>query len=73
MTNHEEERERCMEISRKRGDFEVGDDGYYYYWPANADGALAPYHLRWLADELDKMNAGWDKIVRDDLSRTVQE
>lgn len=63
----EQERERRMQISRDRGDFVMGDDGYYVYWPDDGPsgrGALGPHHLRWLADELDKMNAPWDSVVQ---------
>lgn len=63
----DKERIRCMAMSRDRGDFVLGDDGYYVYWPKGyAGGALAPHHLRWLADELDKMNAEWDAKVQSD-------
>lgn len=64
-TDVDEERARCMEISRTRGDFVCGDDGYYVYWPKGCGhGSLAPHHLRWLAAELDAMNAAHDVEVR---------
>lgn len=66
--SHEDERHRCMWISHSRGDFVCGDDGYYVYWPSKNDGALAPHQLRWLADELDAMNAVWHAIVQNDPS-----
>jgi hypothetical protein len=63
----EQERERCMSMSREWGDFVCGEDGYYVYWPSDARsrGSLGPHHLRWLADELDKMNADWDRQVQE--------
>jgi len=65
--NNEDERERCMKISRERGDFVQGDDGYVVYWPNREfTGALAAHHLRWLADELDELNKAWDEIVQND-------
>lgn len=61
----DEERDRCMVLSHKRGDFVCGDDGYYVYWPKGCGhGGLAPRHLRWLAAELDAMNAAYDAEVR---------
>jgi hypothetical protein len=66
MDENERERIRCMAMSRDRGDFVVGDDGYYVFWPEAGHGALAPHHLRWLADELDKMNADWHATVQND-------
>lgn len=63
------ERDRCMAISKERGDFVCGDDGYFVYWPTgNRHGALDAIHLRWLAEELDKMNAAWDAQVQSDPS-----
>ncbi len=57
-----------MRISAGRGDFVCGEDGYYVFWPKEVHGALAPHHLRWLADELDHMNAPWDDHVQKDPS-----
>lgn len=46
-----------------------GDDGYYVYWPTGRSvGALTATHLRWLADELDRINKEWDDIVQNDPS-----
>lgn len=60
----DEERDRCMVLSRKMGDFVCGNDGYYLYWPKGYGGGLAARHLRWLAAELDAMNAAHDAEVR---------
>jgi len=35
-------------------------DGFYYYGP-RGPGQLSPHELRWIADELDRMNAPWEK------------
>lgn len=65
MDTLEKDRQRCMDISRERGDFVMGDDGYYVFWPKeHTMGALASYHLRWLADELDRINKPWDDQVQ---------
>lgn len=68
MSDHFFERRRCMQISEERGDFVLGDDGYYVYWPSKSDGALAPHHLRWLADELDHKNKDWHATVQRELT-----
>jgi hypothetical protein len=47
------------------GDFLMSPDGYYDWWPeSDRDGSLPSYVLRMLADELDKLNADWDKQVQ---------
>jgi hypothetical protein len=54
----EETRVRCMKMSHDRRDFTALEDGFYRYWPKRDSlGAIAAHELRWLADELDKMNA----------------
>ncbi len=68
MSKHEEERQRCMKISHERGDFVCGDDGDYVVWPDGKDGAMSPHHLRWIADELDRLNKEWDDIVQKEFS-----
>ncbi len=62
------EKHRCLWLSHSRGDFVRGDDGYYVYWPTSEAnrGSLAAHHLRWLAEELDSLNAAWDAIVQND-------
>jgi hypothetical protein len=65
-------------LATERGEFVVGDDGYYVYWPTtepyqHADGgwtggggSYTAADLRSLADELDRLNAPWDKVVQND-------
>lgn len=36
-------------------------DGFYVF--GTGKGCLYSYHLRWLADELDKKNEEWEKII----------
>jgi hypothetical protein len=64
---NDNERMRCMALAATRGDFVCGDDGYFVYWPCRVVGALGPHHLRWLADELDRLNAPYDKQLHDFL------
>lgn len=52
----------------ERREFDMLEDGYYYYWPSN-QGAIAPWELRAIADELDRLNADWDKQVQEALGK----
>jgi hypothetical protein len=38
------------------GVFAMDVDGYYYFWPNDADGSWASYELRIIADALDAIN-----------------
>lgn len=44
------------------GDFIVGDDGYFYWWPKHPSngGCIDAWVLRELADRLDDLNETWD-------------
>lgn len=42
----------------------MGDDGYYIWWPEGNNGAHAAWHLRVIADELDRRNADWDAHIQ---------
>jgi len=53
----DQERQRCMDMSTERGDFVLDMDGCWYYWPSRVVGSMASRHLRWLADEVDRLNA----------------
>lgn len=50
------------------GDFLMGDDGYYEWWPEfpSRGGSLSSHFLREVADKLDKLNADWNKIVQEE-------
>jgi hypothetical protein len=52
-----------MCIDRK--EFGPLEDGYQHYWPSGK-GALAAWHLRAIADHLDRMNSAWDWYVCND-------
>ena len=49
------------------GEFSIMEDGYYVYW---ADpyrrGYMPAYTLRAIADKLDELNEGWDKVIQSD-------
>jgi hypothetical protein len=66
----EPERKRVVALSGERNEFVTFTDGYVHYWPAGSpNGALSSWHLRVLADELDRRNRAWDVKVRRALSR----
>jgi hypothetical protein len=57
----------------KLGVAEASDDGYFYFWPENAQrGYWAPYLLRAIADKLDEINKPWNDVVERDLEAMRQ-
>lgn len=65
-----EERARVVSISTQRDEFVTFEDGYCHWWPSGSpNGALSSWHLRVLADELDRRNQRWDKQVRKGLGK----
>lgn len=60
----EKERNRIIQVIQDRNEFECDVDGFVYYWP-NGYGSLASHHLRWIADELDKMNEPITKEIEE--------
>jgi hypothetical protein len=57
---------RLLRKVDEQGDIIQGDDGYYVFWPKESHGALSPWMLRAIADELDRRNEPWDKIIQTD-------
>lgn len=61
----EEERKRIISLSTAREEFVTFDDGYVHFWPdGSPHGGLSAWHLRVLADELDRRNRAWDAHVQ---------
>jgi len=61
---------KIVETANKMNEFVVGDDGFVMYWPAGfAGGGFSAWHLRELADELDRRNEAWQA----DLDRYFKE
>lgn len=61
----EEERKRVISLSTAREEFVTFEDGYVHFWPdGSPHGALSAWHLRVLADELDRRNRAWDAHVQ---------
>jgi hypothetical protein len=66
----ESHKDRVIRMSRERKDFVAGDDGYWVYWPTGRSvGAVGAAELRILADELDRLNADWDRAVNEFVVR----
>lgn len=64
MESQEEYRQRVIRLADERNEFVTDVDGYVYWWPDQSPwGHHASFHLRWLADELDRRNAAWDKQI----------
>ena len=65
--SEESYKQRVVQKARQCGDFVMGDDGYYVFWPTVRNiGALSTVDLRILANELDNLNREWDIIVQSD-------
>lgn len=65
----QEERRRVLAISIGRDEFVTLSDGYVHFWPdGSPHGALTSWHLRTIADELDRRNRAWDARVRKALA-----
>jgi hypothetical protein len=63
------ERKRIISITDRREEFVTLADGYAHLWPQGSpNGAWSAWHLRVLADELDRRNRTWDARVRKALS-----
>lgn len=61
----EAERQRIIAITDQRSEFVIFADGYTHLWPMGSpNGAWSSWHLRVLADELDRRNRAWDAKVR---------
>lgn len=60
--------ERIIKNAKDNGEFEKLDDGFHSYWPSPTNhGALTAANLRTLADELDRMNADWERTIKQTL------
>ena len=46
-------------------------DGYIYFWPSGEGGAISSEQLRWIADELDRLNKDWDDQISAEHSKTA--
>lgn len=65
-----EERRRVISLSIAREEFVTLPDGYVHFWPdGSPHGALSSWHLRTLADELDRRNRSWDARLRNALGQ----
>lgn len=58
-----------IRLSDERGDFVTGADGCVMFWPEADRGGFNAWHLRALADELDRRNADWFRQMDAALSK----
>lgn len=56
-------KKRVLQVHEERGDFVTDFDGFVKFWPKGMVGYLESYHLRWIADELDKRNQEWTSTI----------
>lgn len=73
METQEEYRRRVIKTHEDAGDFVTDNDGFIKYWPEGQNGFMESFHLRWIADELDKRNKGWIEQIDRDLKRLDDE
>lgn len=52
-------------IAEASKDFVPDVDGFVYFWPERLNGHLSARQLRIIADELDRRNAPWEKVISD--------
>lgn len=57
---------------RESKDIYMEVDGFYYFDP-NAVGYFTAHQLRWIADELDQMNAPWEKKLDEFFKNEVKD
>lgn len=48
-------------------DIDLTDSGHYALWTER--GYYPAHELRLIADELDRLNAGWDRKIREELGK----
>lgn len=70
--DHEVAIKRLITLAEERGEFLQLEDGYLYYAPSLGNGALSPWMLRAIADELDRRNAPWDEQIQNDPALSAQ-
>lgn len=49
------------------GDLDMGDDGFWQWYPAMRPGYIPSWMLRQIADKVDALNAEWDAQLREAL------
>ncbi len=54
-----------IEHHKEKMDIIPGPDGFYVFWPERILGAMGAPHLRVIADELDRLNAPWEKQINE--------
>lgn len=59
---------RLIELAQAAQQFVTAEDGYVYYWPKACSGALSPWQLRLIAEELERRNAPWHARLGAQLS-----
>ena len=79
------EEQRLIKLISERNEFQQLEDGYIYWWPTidtvfhedgaatGGGGALSSWQLRAIADELDRRNATWDRMVKADPQIAIGE
>jgi hypothetical protein len=69
----EEQRSKVVAASHARGEFVQGDDGFYYWFPPHYAGCASAHHLRWLAEELDRLNEPLQMQLEEHFSKPPDE
>ena len=65
--------QEIIEKSQERGDFVTGDDGFVIFWPEGQRGAFEAWHLRAIANELDRRNESWLKQMNEFFEKQLDK
>ena len=68
---NEETKKRIIEKLEECDCFAPLDCGYIHFWPASGGVAMSAAVLRFIADELDRRNADWDKQFQEQSEEEV--
>lgn len=61
---------KLIEKLDRNGELVSLEDGFIYYFP-RGEGGLSAHELRAIADELDRRNASWEKIIEEEIGKHI--
>mgnify|MGYP000072426489 CR=1 FL=1 len=70
MATREEQEKLIVDLAKSRNEIAMGCDGFFYWWPnvaTTGGGQFSAWHLRAIADELDRLNGPWNEIIEREL------
>jgi hypothetical protein len=70
MATREEQDRLIVDSAKSRNEIAMGCDGSFYWWPnvaTTGEGYFGMWHLRAIADELERLNKPWNEIIEREL------